>query len=196
MAYQKFNQNDEMFIADGVVDLEALPSCSMGSTCYVIEDATTYMRNSKGEWIAQDQAAGSNDEDETPSPTPEVDLSGYVTREEFEKARVNTTFGESEEAMAKNPGSAFGIAINTGETRSIVDAMVEKGIGLYTFWISKDNADLPAEVKAKNSSCRGLCCVDTVKPTGWYGWIILFDHEGYMYSRYIRNSTPTDWHAC
>ena len=28
--------------------------------------------------------------------------------------------------MASNPGSAFGIAINTGDTKTIIDAMVEK----------------------------------------------------------------------
>ena len=98
--------------------------------------------------------------------------------------------------IASNPGSAFGIAINKGDTKTIIDAMIEKGIGLYTFWISKDNADLPAAVKEKNSSCRGLCCVDTVKETGWYGWIQLFDHDGYMYTRYIRNSVPTEWRSC
>ena len=126
----------------------------------------------------------------------EAPAADYVTREEFENSKVNTTFGESEEDMAKNPGSAFGIAVNTGDPESIVDKMLAKGIGLYTFWISKDNADLPAEVKTKKSSCRGLCCVDTVKETGWYGWIQLFDHEGYMYTRYIRNSVPTEWRAC
>ena len=57
--------------------------------------------------------------------------------------------------MSSNPGSAFGIAVNKGDSESIVDKMIAKGIGLYTFWISKDNADLPAEAKAKNSSCRG-----------------------------------------
>lgn len=98
--------------------------------------------------------------------------------------------------MVSNPGSAFGIAINSGETKTLPEAMLEKGIGLYTFWVHKSNSDLPVEALAKNSSCRGLCCVDTVKETGWYGWIQLFDHDGYMYTRYIRNSVPTDWHAC
>ena len=192
MAYQKFNQNDEQFIADTVADLETLPKCSMGSTCYVIENATKYMVNSAGEWISQTLTVEELPEEEEII----VDLSNYITREEFEKSKVNTTFGETEEAMASNPGSAFGIAINKGDTKTITDAMLEKGIGLYTFWISKTSEDLPAEAKAKNSSCRGLCCVDTVKETGWYGWILLVDHDGCLYSRYIRNSVPTDWHAC
>jgi len=109
---------------------------------------------------------------------------------------VNTTFGESADIMASNPGSAFGIALNNGDTRTLPEVMLEKSIGLYTFWVHKSNEDLPAEVKEKNSSCRGLCCVDTVKETGWYGWIQLFDHDGYMYTRYIRNSVPTEWHMC
>ena len=150
------------------------------------------MVNSEGKWISQALTIEELPEEEEII----VDLSNYVTREEFEKSKVNTTFGETEEAMASNPGSAFGIAINTGDTKTITDAMLEKGIGLYTFWISKTSEDLPAEAKAKNSSCRGLCCVDTVKETGWYGWILLVDHDGCLYSRYIRNSVPTDWHAC
>ena len=51
----------------------------------------------------------------------------------------------------------------------------------------------PAEVIEKNSSCRGLCCVDTVKDTGWYGWALLFDQDGEVYAQYIRNSEPKGW---
>ena len=185
--------NSTYFLVDNKDDLENLPKLEMGAECYVISEACEYQVTSDGKWYKQVSATAQ-------SNGSEVDLSNYITKEEFDEAmdknKANTTFGESEEAMAANPGSAFGIAVNTGDSEGIVDKMIAKGIGLYTFWISKDNADLPAEVKAKNSSCRGLCCVDTVKSTGWYGWIQLIDHEGYMYTRYIRNSVPTEWRAC
>jgi hypothetical protein len=49
MAYQRFNQNDSSWIVDSIADLVTLPASGMGSTCYVIENASKYMVNSKGE---------------------------------------------------------------------------------------------------------------------------------------------------
>ena len=108
---------------------------------------------------------------------------------------VMKMFAEDPEIMEQNPGSQFGIALNKGDTRTLPEAMLEKGIGLYTFWIHKSNQSLPSEALAKNSSCRGLCCVDTVKPTGWYGWILLIDQDGDSYVQYIRNAEPKGWKA-
>lgn len=106
---------------------------------------------------------------------------------------VMKMFAEDPEIMASNPGSQFGIALNKGDTRTLPEAMLEKGVGLYNFWIHKSNESLPAEAFAKNSSCRGICCVDTVKPTGWYGWALLIDQDGDLYVQYIRNSAPQGW---
>ena len=53
MGFQKFGQHDMHFIADTKEDLKSLPPCSMGSTCYIISEATEYMRNSTGEWVNQ-----------------------------------------------------------------------------------------------------------------------------------------------
>lgn len=57
MGFQKFGQHDMHFIADTKEDLKDLPSCSMGSTCYIISEATEYMRNSAGEWVSQTKPA-------------------------------------------------------------------------------------------------------------------------------------------
>lgn len=185
--------NSIYFLADSAADLENIEKPFMGMECFVIEEACEYRCTSDGRWIKQVAATGE-------PGSADIDLSQYATKADLEAAiadtKANTTFGEDPEVMTSNPGSQFGIAVNNGDARTLPEAMLEKGIGLYTFWIHKSNADLPVEVKAKNSSCRGLCCVDTVKETGWYGWIQLFDHDGYMYTRYIRNSVPTDWHAC
>lgn len=223
MAFKRINST--YFMADTAEDLNNLPEVEMGTECYVIAEAIEYRVSSDGEWFKQVQGGATAPEggeeesiDLSNYVTREeldsalagledepVDLSGYATKEELtnyvskeemSETKAETMFGETEENMASNPGSAFGIAVNSGETEGIVEKMFAKGIGLYTFWISKDNADLPAAVKEKNSSCRGLCCVDTVKETGWYGWIQLIDHDGYMYTRYIRNSVPTEWRSC
>lgn len=106
---------------------------------------------------------------------------------------VMKMFDEDPAIMESNPGSKFGIALNNGDTRTLPEAMLAKGVGLYNFWIHKSNESLPEAVRAKNSSCRGLCCVDTVKDTGWYGWAILFDQDGDTYVQYIRNAEPKGW---
>lgn len=87
----------------------------------------------------------------------------------------------------------FGLMVNAEDNISLVDAIKEKGHGFYNFWIEKGSIGQPEEVIAKNSSCRGLACVDTVKPTGWYSWIIMFDHDGDMYTQYIRNGEAKGW---
>lgn len=53
MAFHKYNQGDSSWIADSVADLSDLPLSNIGSTCYVISNASKYMVNSKGEWIRQ-----------------------------------------------------------------------------------------------------------------------------------------------
>ena len=183
--------NSIYFLADSKEDLANIEFTSMGMECYVIKDACEYRCTSTGEWVKQVPST---------SATSDIDLSSYVTKQDLEVAikdtKANTLFGEEEEAMAANPGSQFGLVINKGDNTTLAEAMLKKGIGLYTLWISKGNPDLPAEVIAKNGSVRGLCCVDTIKDTGWYGWIQIFDHDGYMYSRYIRNSIPSEWRKC
>lgn len=87
----------------------------------------------------------------------------------------------------------FGLMVNARDNISLIDAIKDKGHGFYNFWIEKGSIGQPEEVIAKNSSCRGLACVDTVKPAGWYGWIIMFDHDGDMYTQYIRNGEAKGW---
>lgn len=87
----------------------------------------------------------------------------------------------------------FGLMVNARDNISLMDAIKEKGHGFYNFWIEKGSIGQPEEVIAKNSSCHGLACVDTVKATGWYGWVIMFDHDGDMYTQYIRNGEAKGW---
>ena len=87
----------------------------------------------------------------------------------------------------------FGLMVDSTDGKTLIEAMYEKGKGMYNFHVEKGSPGLPEAVVEKNSSCRGICCVDTLKPTGWYGWIIMFDQDGDMYVQYIRNSEPKGW---
>lgn len=204
------------FIADTKDDLTLIPDPKMNDECFVIQDACEYKAMSTGEWVKQIPTATTSSNNST-----EIDTSSFATKEELNNAigniqipsvegfiskeyvdeaiaQIETApamkmFAEDPAIMASNPGSQFGIALNSGDTRTLPEAMLEKGVGMYNFWIHKSNPSLPAKAIEKNSSCRGVCCVDTVKSTGWYGWALLFDQDGDTYSQYIRNSEPKGW---
>ena len=204
------------FIADTKDDLTLIPDPKMNDECFVIQDACEYKAMSTGEWVKQVPATAASSNDSV-----EIDTSNFATKDELndaigniqipsvegfaskeyvdeaiaqiETAPVMKMFAEDPAIMASNPGSQFGIALNSGDTRTLPEAMLEKGVGMYNFWIHKSNPSLPAKAIEKNSSCRGICCVDTVKSTGWYGWVLLFEQDGVTYSQYIRNSEPKGW---
>lgn len=90
---------------------------------------------------------------------------------------------------------AFGLMVDSKENKTLVQAMLEKGkVGMYNFHIEKGCPGQPEEVVAKNSSCRGVCCVDTYRSdSNWYGWILMFDQDGDTYVQYIRNAVPQGW---
>lgn len=73
MAYARYGQHDKSFICDGIEDLKNLPFATIGSTCYVIENASKYMVNSKGEWIRQTYGDMINPEGGN------IDLTKYAT---------------------------------------------------------------------------------------------------------------------
>lgn len=77
MAYTRYGQHDKSFICDEVEDLATLPYASMGSTCYVIANASKYMVNSRGEWIRQTFGNETG-----PGNGEEIDLSKYATKDE------------------------------------------------------------------------------------------------------------------
>ena len=204
------------FIADTKDDLTLIPDPKMNDECFVIQDACEYKAMSTGEWVKQVPTTTTSSNDSV-----EIDTSNFATKDELndaigniqipsvegfaskeyvdeaiaqiETAPAMKIFAEDPAIMASNPGSQFGIALNSGDTRTLPEAMLEKDVGMYNFWIHKSNPSLPAKAIEKNSSCRGICCVDTVKPTGWYGWALLFDQDGDTYSQYIRNSEPKGW---
>ena len=96
MAFQRFNQNDSSWIADTVEDLKTLPESNMGSTCYVIENASKYMVNSKGEWICQtvplkiDSEENNKPEEKPIQPglSEEEIAAKYISKEELELQKL------------------------------------------------------------------------------------------------------------
>lgn len=90
---------------------------------------------------------------------------------------------------------AFGLMVDSKDGKTLVEAMLEKGkVGMYNFHIEKGCPGQPEEVIAKNSSCRGVACVDTYRSDeNWYGWILMFDQDGDTYVQYIRNAIPQGW---
>lgn len=76
--YRRYDQHAMIkaleFIADEVADLQELPEeAAMGSTCYIIANASTYMKNSKGEWVLQNPGSAGN------GGSADADLSKYAT---------------------------------------------------------------------------------------------------------------------
>ena len=195
--------SDVYFLADTKSDLDSITHLQMGSECFVIEEACEYKITSDGKWINQSKvvsnssAAGSNEncvsKEEMESAIAAIEIpsvEGLASESYVDEAIKNAGMFEDiygEEHM-------FGLMVNAEDNISLVDAIKDKGHGFYNFWIEKGSVGQPEEVIAKNSSCRGMVCVDTVKPTGkWYGWIIMFDHDGDMYTQYIRNGEPKGW---
>ena len=209
MAYQRYSPTgDKHYIADVVADLMDLPIGSMGDTCSVIENGGLYTRNSKNEWIRTDIP--------TTTTTPEqgqVDLSNYVTTEMLTKAIEEANHASvdvladyvTNEALAAMPfakimreNGEHKIALGPKNDMALVDKMDELGPGLYTVFIERSCQDIPEGAREIDSSCRGIFFVDTYKiaehkSEHFYGWALLFDHDGNVYSKYVRRSVASDW---
>lgn len=212
--FKKINQM--YFLADTKEDLKEI-SAEMGVECFVIKEACEYKAMSNGEWVKQAQTAAAGETDLTGYATeeyvdekvasieipemPEIDLEPYAKKEEIPSVEGLASEKYVDEAiktathMDKDYGEAhmFGLMVDSIDGKTLIEAMYEKGKGMYNFHVEKGSPGLPDAVVEKNSSCRGICCVDTLKPTGWYGWIIMFDQDGDMYVQYIRNSEPKGW---
>lgn len=209
MAYQRYSPTgDKHYIADAVADLVDLPIGSMGDTCSIIENGGLYTRNSKNEWIRTDIP--------TTTTTPEqgqVDLSNYVTTEMLTKAIEEANHASvdaladyvTNEALAAMPfakimreNGEHRIAMGPSNDMPLVDKMDELGPGLYTIYMERSCQDIPEGARAIDSSCRGIFFVDTYKiaeqgSDHFYGWALLLDHNGNLYSKYVRRSKASKW---
>lgn len=138
---------------------------------------------------------------------PEVDLTNYATQSFVNEAVEGFVLEEKFNELLEHPvfksfgsedmpaeGHLFGIFLEAKENKSLVEKMMETGMGMYNFWVGKGAPGQPEEVVAKNSSCRGLCCYDTNNVSGnKYGWILMVDQDGDFYTQYIRSGKPQGW---
>ena len=199
MGFQRYAPHtDAHYIADTVADLNDLPSGSMGDTCSVIENGGLYTRNSKDEWIRTDIPITSTEQEV-------VDMSNYVTIDMLGKAMDILSDYVTSEALAAMPfakimreNGEHKIALGPKNDMALVDKMDELGPGLYTIYMERNCQDIPAGAKEIDSSCRGIFFVDTYKiaeqkSEHFYGWALLFDHDGNVYSKYVRRSIASDW---
>lgn len=207
MAYQRYSPTgDKHYIADAVADLVDLPIGSMGDTCSVIENGGLYTRNSKNEWIRTDIPMASVEQEA-------IDMSGYVTIDMLAKAieEVNHVKADvladyvTSEALAAMPftkimreNGEHKIALGPKNDMALVDKMDELGPGLYTIYMERSCQDIPEGAREIDSSCRGIFFVDTYKiaeqnSEHFYGWALLFDHDGNVYSKYVRRSIASNW---
>lgn len=207
MAYQRYSPTgDKHYIADAVADLADLPIGSMGDTCSVIENGGLYTRNSKNEWIRTDIPMASVEQEA-------IDMSGYVTTDMLAKAIEEANHVKTDvladyvtsEALAAMPfakimreNGEHKIALGPKNDMALVDKMDELGPGLYTIYMERSCQDIPEGAKAIDSSCRGIFFVDTYKiaeqkSEHFYGWALLFDHDGNVYSKYVRRSQASTW---
>lgn len=181
MAYAKHNPaSDKHYIADTLADMKEIIGY-IGDTCLVIENGKTYMSNSQHEWVAPAI--------EESAVAPEVDLSAYVTNEALAAMPFAKIMRENGEHK---------IALGPKNDMMLVDKMDELGPGLYTMYMERSCQDIPAGAKEIDSSCRGIFFVDTYKiaeqkSEHFYGWALLFDHDGNVYSKYVRRSVASDW---
>ena len=207
MGFQRYAPHTDVhYIADTVADLNDLPNGSMGDTCSVIENGGLYTRNSKDEWIRTDIPTASTTQET-------VDMSNYVTTDMLAKAIEDANHAKADaladyvtnEALAAMPfakimreNGEHKIALGPKNDMALVDKMDELGPGLYTIYMERSCQDIPAGAREIDSSCRGIFFVDTYKiaeqkSEHFYGWALLFDHDGNVYSKYVRRSIASDW---
>ena len=199
MGFQRYAPHtDAHYIADTVADLNDLPGGSMGDTCSVIENGGLYTRNSKDEWIRTDIPITSTEQEV-------VDMSNYVTIDMLGKAMDILSDYVTSEALAAMPfakimreNGEHKIALGPKNDMALVDKMDELGPGLYTIYMERSCQDIPQGAREIDSSCRGIFFVDTYKiaeqkSEHFYGWALLFDHDGNVYSKYVRRSIASDW---
>lgn len=121
-------------------------------------------------------------------------ISGLATTAALEEVASNPILKMFD--MSRNSTNVYGVWMWAEDSKSIAEAMREKGIGFYTLWVQKGHADLPKTMKENNLSGRGFCCVDYIASsdsTDWIGWIVMFDKQNNIYTRFINHAVAGPW---
>lgn len=120
------------------------------------------------------------------------ELQGYATEVELELVKSNPIFKMFDTETYTVSQYTFFLKAEEGKT--LADAMKEKGLGFYTFWMEKGHTDLPAAMNQANLSGRGFCCLDYfASETDYIGWIVMFNKNNEIYYRFISHAVAGPW---
>lgn len=199
MAY-KFIRRDT-YLADSASDLQAIPEKDMGSTCYVLDEATEYRLMSTGEWVKQTVASSSIGTPDGNYATkedienaiaaiehPTVDLSNYAIKAELDALKISQGANNDSYEM-------YGLKVTAAEGKSLHDTIRDLGLcGFKTLWVQKGVEDLPDEMKSGNQSGRGFFCCDYWNnKADFIAWIQLFVKDGSVYTGFINHGAKIIW---
>lgn len=123
-------------------------------------------------------------------------LDGYAMTVEVEAIKSNPVFKMFSAENVNNANlEQYGIYIKNTDNKTLVEAMKEKGLGFYNFFLQKGCDDLPQKMKNDNSSGHGICCVDYYVNNGedWAGYIMMLNKNNEMYYRYISHAVAGSW---
>lgn len=122
-------------------------------------------------------------------------LDGYAMEVEVEALKANPVFKLfSADNVQNSAHEQYGIYIKASDNKTLVEAMKEKGLGMYNFFIEKGSPDMPDVLNANNESGHGICVVDYYNsPDNWIGYIMIFSKGNHMCFRYITHGTANDW---
>lgn len=122
-------------------------------------------------------------------------LEGYAMEIEVEALKANPIFKIfSANNVANAAHEQYGIYIKASDNKTLTEAMKEKGLGMYNFWIEKGSPDMPEVLNRDNESGRGICVVDYYNsPDNWIGYVILFSKGNHVCFRFINHGVANDW---
>ena len=146
------------FYVDTRSELDSIINITKGDIAYVIDEAAKYMATSDGIWVNQTGTTSINNNYATEE----------FVKEEISKIEIPSIEGlateASVEAIATDPifkmlngkapsGHLLGLYIEAKQNKSLVEAMMEAGLGMYSFWIEKGCPGQPEAVIAKKKKC-------------------------------------------
>lgn len=189
------------YIADTAKDLVKDEIYNMGDECIVIETGEHYVYNSEGKWCLEK------------NPYPPDNITVYAVPE-AEKSTMKATIKSEIEAEAKadilknqadikaiqdrSPAKngAFGLKLSEKDGKSLVEAIDELHVGMYTVYVQKGVKDNPVWADP-DSSLRGVIHLTNSHNDSSnqkdYGWVMLMDKLNNVFIRHLYRGEWSDW---
>lgn len=123
-------------------------------------------------------------------------IEGLATKENVEEIASNPILKAFDFSRNTSKEDAQAIYLKKENSTTLIEALREKGLGLYNIWMEKGRTDLPQTMIADNTSGRGFACVDLqmeADPNDFIGYIVLFDKNNSMYYQFISHGVAGPW---